>query len=147
MMTGQTHKHIFQRWLTERHSLNVTGKSINDVADERMSMVNFHSHTPLDYGRAAVKAFPDTPLQPLGIVGLHHHDIAPYSRLEFGRRPDGDETALMQDAHAIAALGFFQTMRGQQNTDAIFVSEMGEMGGKIQTGARIEAGARLVEQQ
>ena len=147
MMTGQMHKHIFQRRLTKCHGLNLTGKGINDVPDECMSMRNFHAHTSLDDGRIAVKALPDSHLQPLSVVRLHHDDIAPYPRFQFIRRPDGDEMALMQDANAIAALGFFQNMRGQQNTDAICGTEVFEMGGKIQTGTRIETGTRHVEQQ
>jgi hypothetical protein len=140
-------KHIFQRWLTERNRLDFTGKSINNVPDKRMPLRNFHTHAPLDDGRVAAKTLPEPTLQSFGVVRLHDYDITPDPRLEFIRRPDSDETALMQDAKAITALGFFQNMRGQQNTDASRVAEMGEMGGKIQTGTRIEAGARLVEQQ
>ena len=67
--------------------------------------------------------------------------------LEFRRRTQGDQLAFVQDGEAVAALGFFHQVSGDDDRDAFLISEDLQVLPEIATGARIEAGRRLVQQQ
>jgi hypothetical protein len=59
----------------------------------------------------------------------------------------GHQRSLIEDRQPIAFVGFFENVGGEQDGDALFSPQQGEVLPEIQAGAGIDAGAGLVEEQ
>jgi hypothetical protein len=144
-MAGQLNEDVFQGRLTEGHRLNYRGTGFYDIAHERMAMGDFDAHTAVDNDRLGAEPLADLALQPHRVWRLHYDHIPTYSLLQFIWRPYRYQASLVQDADTITVFGFLQDMRGQQDTDTFLVTQMFQIGHKIEAGAWIEASAGLIE--
>ena len=90
------------------------------------------------------------PLQQLGrlLAEAHAQQIsAGHRRFQFVRRAESDDAAVIDDGEALAErVGFFHVVRGQQNGFAALVVLANDFP-EQQSRLRIEAGARLVEEE
>ena len=81
------------------------------------------------------------------IVNFEKHDISANLRFQVERRAEGDELAFVQDGEAIAVLGLFHEMGGDEDGDAFLIAERLEILPEVAARAGVEAGGGLVEQQ
>ncbi len=73
--------------------------------------------------------------------------MAQRTRLDFLRRPDGDDAALIDDGHAVAQLfRFFDVVRSNQD-GALLPPQVGDQLVNLEARLRIEPCGRLVEEQ
>src|ERR1035437_7611741 len=96
---------------------------------------------------AELEALEDFPLQEFRRLRPDHDYVTADLGLEFARRRDCDQLALMQHPDAIASLGLFHIMRRQHDRHARVLAQMLEVIRKLVTRRRIQARAGLVEDQ
>ena len=146
-MPSEVNKHVFQRRLAKGDGVNLGREGFHHIAHEGMAMRHLDPHAAVDDHRRTPKTLPYLALQTCRVRRLHYHDISAHTRLQLIRRADRDQASLMQDADAITVLGFLQDMGGQEHTHPFLVTQMLQIGHKIEAGAWIEASAGLIEQQ
>src|SRR4030095_5982330 len=146
-MAGQFNKHVFQGRLAKGDRLNDRGKGFHHIAHKSMTMGNLDTHLAIDNDRLTAKTLAYLALQPHRVWRLYHHHVPTNTLLQFIRRPDSHEVALLQDPDTITVFGFLQDMGSQQDTHPFLVTQMLQIGHKIEAGTRIEARARLIEQE
>src|SRR5262249_26791 len=146
-MAGQFNKHVFQGRLAKGDRLNGGGKGFHHIAHERMAMRHLDTHPAIDNDRLTAKTLAYLSLQSHRVRRLHYHHVPANTLPQFIRRPDSHEVSLMQDSDTITVFSFLQDVGGQQDTHPFLVTQMLQIGHEIEAGTRIEARARLIEQE
>src|SRR5215831_6925468 len=146
-MAGQFNKHVFQGWLAKGDRLNGGSKGFHHIAHKRMAMCHLDPHLAIDNDRLTAKTLAYLALQSHRVRRLHYHHIPAHTLLQVIRRPNGHEVSLMQDPNPITVFSFLQNVGGQQHTHPFLITQMLQIGHEIETGTRIEARARLIEQE
>src|ERR1700723_2793592 len=94
-----------------------------------------------------LEAREDFPLQDFRLFGSNHDHVTADFGLELAWRRDRDQLPLMQNADAIASLGFFHVMRRQHDGHALVLAQMFEVIPELASRRGIQPRAGLVEQQ
>ena len=93
------------------------------------------------------KALFDVLRQRVGFACFQQDHVAANFALQFRRSAQRDNVAFGVDRQAIAALGLFHQVRGNQHGDVFFVAQNLQVLPQIAARAGIEAGRRLIQQQ
>src|SRR4029450_6551368 len=112
-----------------------------------MAMCHLDTHPAIDNDRLTAKTLAYLALQSRRVRRLYHHHIPAHTLLQFIRRPDSHEVSLMQDPDTVTVFGFLQDVGGQQDTYPFLITQLLQIGHETEAGTRIEARARLIEQE
>src|SRR5215475_4265481 len=146
-MAGEFNKHVFQGRLAKGNRLNDGGKGFHHIAHKRMAMRHLDPHPAVDNDRLTAKTLAYLVLQSHRVRRLHYDHIPTHTLFQFIRRPDSHQVSLMQDPNPITVFSFLQDVGSQQHTYPFLVTQMLQIGHEIEAGTRIEARARLIEQE
>ena len=147
LMPGQMDEHVLERRLAERHRFDFLAECIDQVANQFMRAQFFDTNRAVHQLALELEAREDLALQNFGRGRANHDHVAADFGLEFARRRDRDQLALMHDANSIASLGLFHVVRRQHDRDAIVLAQMLEVVPELAARRGIQPGAGLVEQQ
>ena len=146
-MAGAADEYIFEARLVDRDAFDLAGKGFDHIGDEAMSILDLEAHLMIEHRRVQAKALFNALRQRLGVVGLQQNHVAADFALQFRRRAQRDDVAFGVDRQAIAALGLFHQVSGDQHGHAFFVAQNLQVLPQVAARAGIETGRRLIQQQ
>src|SRR5208283_5887084 len=147
LMPGQMHEYVLESRLAERDRFDLLAECVDQVANQFMPADSFHTNRAVHELAPELEALEDFPLQEFRRLRPDHDYVTADFGLEFARRRDCDQLALMQHPDAIASLRLFHVMRRQHDGHALVLAQMLEVIRKLAARRWIQARAGLVEQQ
>jgi len=108
-------ENIFESGLAHAERLDFSRECLYDFGNEVVSIFNFEAHTLVHDGGIDLKLSANAIGQRLWIAGLQQNYIASnFAGQGFGRS-ERYQVAFVQDGEAVAALGFFHQMGGDDD--------------------------------
>ena len=139
---------VFQRRLAKRDRFDLAGKCLDQPRDPLVAVGLFQPHGSR---RACCGSQPnrsrDRRGQAAGIGGANRDRVAADRGPQRVRRVERHQLPFVQNGDAVGLVGFFQQVGRQHDRHALLVAQRVQVVPQIAAGARVETGARLVEQQ
>src|SRR5579883_1037311 len=148
-MSGAIDEHVLECWLADRNRLNLTGEGFDHIGDEAMSLIALEANfAVVEYGGFNAVTLRDAYGQLLRIfTRFEQQHVTANFVFQFSGRTKCNELAFAQYGKAVASLGFFHEVRGDDYGYALLIAENGEVLPEVAAGTRIKASGRLVQEK
>src|SRR5580700_3047523 len=146
-VSGAVNEHILQRRLAHAERLNFSRERLDHFRHEVMSVFNFQPDVFVHDSGVDLKLIANTFSQRLRITRFEQNYVAADLAGQRLWCAESYQIPFIQNSKTIAAFRFFHQVRGDDDRDALLVAENCQILPKVASGAGIEAGCRLVEQQ
>ena len=123
------------------------GNASTSLRDPLVAVGHFQAHRAIHHAAFAAEAIANARRQPLGRRRLNGDGVAADGGSQGVGRIERHEFSLIENRDAIGFVGFFQQVRRQHDGYAVMFAQFAQVVPQIAAGRRIQAGARLVEQQ
>src|SRR5258708_27854756 len=148
LVAGAADENVFESGLAYGNCLDLSGKGFDDFRDEAVCAFALHAHLIFQNGSVYVKAGADSFGEQSRIMCRDEQNhVSPDLAFQLRGCAQRHQIAVVHDGEAVAALGLFHEVRGDQHGNVFFVAQGGEVLPEIAAGAGIEAGGWFIEQQ
>ena len=122
-VAGAADEDVFERRLAYERALNFSRECFDHVGDEAVAVFDFQADVAVHDGRVDRETVANALRERFGVGSFEQNDVAADFVVQLRRRAEGDEFAFVQDGEAVAALGLFHQVRGDDDGDVFLVAQ------------------------